>query len=205
MTALRTLLAVAALFIVAIFGFVWSGIYNIAATEPHAAITAWLLAKVRDRSIACHSKEIHLPPVSDPKLTEIGFRHYHAMCRLCHGAPGYPPAEFTEGLYPKPPILLSEEVQGRPDTELYWIIQNGIKMTGMPGFGPTHDSEELLGLLVFLRRVAGTSAEEYSTMVKSMDMEEGEEDHHHTLPKNENEEMPTQEHNEHSHSGPNSQ
>ncbi len=193
--------AAAALVVAVIIGIVWSGVYNIAATEPHARLTAWLLAKARDRSVAFHSKEIHLPPMSDPKLIDIGFHHYHAMCRLCHGAPGYPPAEFAEGLYPKPPILATEDVQKRSDAELYWIIRNGIKMTGMPSFGVTHDSEELLGLLAFLRRVAGMSVEEYGNMVKSMDMADSEEHHHHSLPKDENKELQPKERHEHSPGG----
>ena len=173
------LLAVAALPVIVMVAFIWSGVYNIAATKPHSNLTTWLLAKGRDRSIAFHSKEITLPPMTDPKFIDVGFHHYHPMCRLCHGAPGYSPAEFADGLYPRPPLLLSEDLQRRPDAELYWIIRNGIKMTGMPSFGMTHDSEELLALLAFLRRVPGLTAEEYGTMVKSMGMEEGEEEHHH--------------------------
>jgi len=101
------------------------------------------------------------------------------MCRYCHGAPGYSPVEFAQGLYPRPPELTAERVRKRHDTELYWIIKNGIKMTGMPGFGLTHGEEEVLGMLVFLKRVPSLQPAQYDAMLEARGMHgEGEDDHH---------------------------
>ncbi len=160
--------------------FVWLGIYNIAASEPHWGITHWLLGKVRERSIVAHSKGIAVLLSNNPELFDMGFRNYHAMCRLCHNAPGYSRTEISKGLYPSPPDLASEDVVKQlSDAELYWVITNGIKMTGMPAFGSTHSKDELCAMVVFVKRLPNLKPEEYAAMVKSAGLQEEEEDDHH--------------------------
>jgi hypothetical protein len=69
----------------------------------------------------------------------------------------------------------------RNDAELYWVIKNGIKMTGMGAFGPTHSEDELLGMVVFVKRLPKLKPEEYAAMIKSVGLqEEREDDHHHS-------------------------
>jgi mono/diheme cytochrome c family protein len=177
-----TFLVAFCLLVGGIIVFVWRGGYNVAATVPHWKITHWFLEKVRERSISTHSKGIVVPPLNNPKLIEAGFRNYHEMCRLCHGAPGYSQTEIARGLYPSPPDLTKEEsVKGRKDAQFYWIIQNGIKMTGMPAFGSTHEEQELWGIVAFLRRLPGLKPEEYRAMLKAAGIHgEREDDHHHS-------------------------
>lgn len=101
------------------------------------------------------------------------------MSRLCHSAPGYSRTEIAQGLYPLPPDLTKEEfLKRRNNAELYWVIKNGIKMTGMPAFGPTHSEEELWGIVVFLKRLPNLKPEEYKAMVKAAGLDKEKEDHH---------------------------
>ena len=131
-----------------------SGGYNVAADVPHWKVTLLLLEAVKDRSIAVHSKGITVPPLDEESLIQAGFPHFHGTCRLCHGGPGYPREEFAEGLYPEPPYLSSPDLQRElGDRELYWIVKNGLKMTGMPAFGKTHSEDQLWGIVAFLRRL----------------------------------------------------
>lgn len=159
--------------------YAWSGWYNIAATQPHWAGTSAFIQLLRDRSIATHSDHIKVPRLDDEKLRKIGFPHYHEMCRLCHGAPGYKPEEFAEGLYPPPPSLTFGNIQKRlSDAEIFWIVKNGIKMTGMPAFGPTHTEEELWGIVAIAKEVPQMSIEHYRQLVQ-MTASESESDHGH--------------------------
>ena len=163
--------AVAMIALMAIGGvaFVWSGIYNVAANAPHWGVTFWILGEARERSVSVHSKGILPPPLTGQKLVDIGFPHYHAACRLCHGAPGYSPFAFAQGLYPKPPVLTSQDVQRElDDREIYWVVKNGLKMTGMPSFGARYKDEEIWGIVTFLRRLPNMASEEYSGMVKTV-------------------------------------
>lgn len=151
----------------AISTLVWLGLYNVAATVPHRRITHLFLEEVRDRSISAHGKGITVPSLKNPRLFDIGFKHYHEMCRVCHGAPGGLRTEIAEGLNPGPPDFSSKDTKMRNEAELYWVIKNGIKMTGMPAFGPTHSQDQLWGIVTFLGRLPKLKPEEYNTMVKA--------------------------------------
>ncbi len=174
------LLLALCLLVAAITLFVWLGVYNVSAKVPHWNITFWLLEKVRVQSISAHSRTIPILSSESPERINIGFRNYHAMCRTCHSAPGYAQTQVAKGLYPKPPEYGSKNVQRWSDVELYWIIENGIKMTGMPAFGPTHSKDELWGIVAFVRHFPKMNPKEYQSMVKAAGFkEEGVEDHHH--------------------------
>ena len=156
--------------------YAWSGMYNIAATEPHWTVTSSLIRILRDRSIEVHSKGIQAPNLNDPKLKQIAFPHYHDMCRFCHGAPGYSPEEFALGLYPFPPKMTSGYIQKMfRDIEIFWIVKHGIKMTGMPAFGHTHTEEQMWGLVALAEEIPRMSAEQYEELVKSTSSKNKEE------------------------------
>ena len=150
--------------------FAWSGLYDISAAEPHWDATESLIETLRDRSITVHSKGIQTPDLDDPEYLMAAAGHYHGMCRLCHGAPGAHTNEFARGLYPSPPDFTTGAVQDtRSSAEIYWIVKNGIKMTGMPAFGPTHDETELWGLVAFTRELNEMSAEAYARVIGEHD------------------------------------
>jgi hypothetical protein len=157
--------AIIILAIVAGIAYALSGGYNIAATEKHWDITFKAIETVRNRSIAAHSEDLEIPLPMDVEGFII---HYHDSCRTCHGAPGMSPAEFVEGLYPKPPTLHKTETQKRwSDGEIVWIIANGIKMTAMPAFGPSHGVSEIHGLAGFVRKLPNMDAAAYRQLATS--------------------------------------
>ena len=173
MKYLLTIVIVLAVLIVGALLYVWSGSYNIAATEPHWSITSSLIDALKDRSIEVRSEDIHPPNLDDPKLTVLAFSHYHEMCRLCHGAPGYLPEEFAAGLYPSTPSMTKGDFQKElTDAEIYWIVKHGIKLTGMPAFGPHHKDEILWGLVALTKEMPKMSPEQYQRQVKEMGLEE---------------------------------
>lgn len=159
--------------------FLYAGRYNVAATMPHSRLTAWILEEARDRSILFHSQGIQPPSLKNPKLARDGFKEYHEMCRQCHGASGQQRAEFARGLYPKPPDLTSKEIRDLREDELYWVVKNGIKMTGMPAFGPTHEENELWAIVAFLRRLPELSKGEYEALAKEAGRHREGKNHHH--------------------------
>ena len=86
-----------------------------------------------------------------------------------------------EGLNPEPPDL-SEEAAHMTPQELFWITQNGIKMTGMPAFGPTHSDEELWAMVAFMQKLPDLSPEKYKAMKETsenMPQEHNHGDHSH--------------------------
>ena len=95
------------------------------------------------------------------------------MGDLC--APGVDASEAAAGLNPPAPDLTLPRVQARPDGEIFWIVSNGIKMTGMPAFSPTHKPDEIWKVVAFLRHLPEISEEEKKILKAGTE----EAEHHH--------------------------
>ena len=79
----------------------------------------------------------------------------------CHGAPGVEWSKFSEGLRPDPPDL-HEIVDNREPRELFWVIKNGIKMTGMPSFGAIEvPDQEIWSIVAFIKKLPTVKDEDY--------------------------------------------
>ncbi|SFR77878.1 Cytochrome C oxidase, cbb3-type, subunit III [Marinobacter daqiaonensis] len=170
---LTTLIAGAVVAAVIVFG----GFYNVAASEGHSAVGNWLLHTTMHYSVESRAEGMTVPAnlVSDDRV-QRGARAYDEMCASCHLKPGQEESVIHTGLTPTPPRL------DRPGhwsaAEQFWIVSNGIKMTGMPAWGPTHSEEELWEVVAFLQRLPELSEDEYSALVKTVP--EGHEGHDHT-------------------------
>ncbi len=145
--------------------FVWFGFFDISARVPHWDATSEVIELLRDRSIIVHSRGVETPSLDAPGLVSKGAGFYHETCRHCHAAPGIPASPFSQGLYPAPADLLGGSVQNEwKGRGLYWIVDNGIKLTGMPAFGSTYEKEEIAAITAFLLRLPGMSPGEYRQM-----------------------------------------
>jgi len=87
------------------------------------------------------------------------------MCSLCHLAPGMKRTEISWGLYPRAPEL--RRGSNLTPAEEFWVVKHGLKMTGMPAWGVTHDDELLWDIVAFLRKLPELSADQYQTLVKN--------------------------------------
>ena len=146
--------------------YVFVGGYNVAATEPHTGVGEWLLETAMDRSIRTRAADLEVPE-PDSAIMNEAFLHFHEMCVVCHGAPGIEPSEIGRGLMPNPPEL-SEEAEEWSPAELFWITKHGIKLAGMPAFGPTHSDEQLWGIVHIVRRLPETTPAEYREWVEAL-------------------------------------
>jgi mono/diheme cytochrome c family protein len=110
---------------------------------------------------------------ANPAAVAVGLDHYRENCVGCHGAPGVEAGELPKGLHPSAPELWkgSEEMS---DGELFWTIREGVRMTGMPAFAPTHSDEEIWKIVAFLRHLPHLTAEEKAELRSGAE----EQDHH---------------------------
>ncbi len=166
MKNLLWLLGIVALVAVSGIIFIYSGTYNISATVPHNALTHWIMSTTMDNSVKHHAKNIVVPDLSDSSKIKMGFVHYRAMCVSCHGAPGVSQEELAAGLYPKPPKLVRTIHEWTP-AELFWITKYGVKMTGMPAWGPTHSDDKIWAMVAFMEKMQKMTPEQY----KNLDIE----------------------------------
>lgn len=155
------------------FGWAYSGLYNVAADTPHWDVTTRAIATVRERSIAARAADLAVPNLADPALIALGAEHYSGMCTGCHLAPGVGDNEMRQGLYPQPPNL--SERRARSPAQSFWIIKHGLKMSGMPAWGVTHDDESIWGLVAFIQQLSTLDAAGYAALTEA----EGDADHDH--------------------------
>jgi mono/diheme cytochrome c family protein len=148
--------------------FIWSGIYDVAADVPHWRVTFWILEHAHDRSIDFHSRGIQPPSLKDKQLILQAAPHFQDACRRCHGAPGVDRNDFAQGLYPDPPPLSVDDVQnGLNDAQMFWVVKNGLKMTGMPAFKKIHSDDQLWAIVAFVRDLPNIYPQNYSDMLNA--------------------------------------
>ena len=138
------------------------GFYSISAMQKDPAIVAAALAGVREASISRHGNDTPPMPLDDPAVVQAGARAFLAQgCVNCHGGPGVKWAKFSEGLSPSPPDL-KESVGDLQPGEIFWVIKNGINMTGMPSFGMIEVSDQdIWKIVAFIKKLPMVSEENF--------------------------------------------
>ena len=116
------------------------------------------------------------PFVPTAENVREGQEHFADHCAICHGNDGSGDTLFGKGLYPKPPDMRTAETQNKSDGELYYTIENGVRLSGMPAFGPASspnsgkDQEigdaETWKLVLFIRHLPQITSEELEHMKK---------------------------------------
>ncbi|PLC01505.1 cytochrome C [Variovorax sp. RO1] len=161
------LVGLAVAILIAVVGFAgvwWTGSYNVAADEPHSRLVASALTSIRERSITGHAQGIPVPDISAPQMVAAGAKQYAQMCVQCHLAPGKDDSDLRKGLNPQPPNLYLHGVHD--PARAFWTIKHGVKMTGMPAWGGTHDDQALWSMVAFLRRLPELSPAEYERLTE---------------------------------------
>jgi hypothetical protein len=142
--------------------FFFGGYYSVATTAEEPEIVHWALVQVRMASINRHATDAPPTALDRPAMLRAGARAFSEHgCTNCHGGPGVEWAKFSEGLRPDPPDL-KEVVGERRPAELFWVIKNGINMTGMPGFGEMPDPD-IWSIVAFLKKLPTVSEEDFKT------------------------------------------
>ena len=179
-TVALTVLCLAALGLLGAAAFVYSGAFNVAATDPHSAPAYWVMETTRLRSIKAHAEGVVVPPDWDTEARVVmATSHFAAHCAICHGAPGVKRDALAAGMYPLPPDLTKASARYTPG-QLFWILKNGIKMSGMPSMADDGD-DMLWSTVAFLEKLPSLSPDGYndlwmasqaqSGMDRMMDME----------------------------------
>lgn len=209
MKILTTLLIAAAFVALGAIGFAYSGLYDVRASSPHSGLVNWLLSKTTRASIERQANNVSVPDLSDTALVRAGINDFDSMCAGCHGAPGKNPEAMGQGLNPRAPDLAESAAHMNP-AELFWVTKHGIKMTGMPAWGATHDDDALWPVVAFMSTLPDLDAEGYQALLASAtgighhadDSDASDHDHStpdHDEPTSKNENTPNEDGHDHEH------
>lgn len=145
--------------------FAWSGIYNVSANKGHWSITVWFLEMGLRNSVKTHAMFIEPPPLDDPELVKAGAGQFELVCAACHGSPVAPDVPVASAMLPSPPSLAEAAGEWEP-AQLFWVIRNGLKYTGMPGWVAPEREDEVWAVAAFVRALPGMSAETYTELTR---------------------------------------
>jgi mono/diheme cytochrome c family protein len=168
---MRILAVIGGLAIIVAIGaavFFFGGFYSVAGTAEDPAIVHWALVQVRTASIDRYAHDQPPASINDLASVQAGAKAFAALgCTTCHGGPGVNWAKFSEGLHPDPPDL-KEVVDQRSPAQLFWVVKNGINMTGMPSFALAGaKDDEIWSIVAFLKKLPKVSEADYKTWTDS--------------------------------------
>jgi len=141
-----------------------------ARARPTALETA--IARTARKMAAPSGAHKEKNPVADsPDVQREARLHFADHCAICHGNDGSGDTMIGNGLYPKPPDLRDDQTQKLSDGDIFWIIENGVRLTGMPAFGGVgsehdHDAEDTWKLVHFIRHLPALTPAEKLEMEK---------------------------------------
>ena len=149
--------------------FVWIGSRGISARDEPTALEAGVARTMRHLAIPSGDRDRTNPVEATPEVLAAGLAHYADHCAVCHGNDGSGDTEMGRGLYPKAPDMRLEATQSLSDGELFYIIENGIRLTGMPAWGTgTPDGEAQSWHLVHFIRGLPTLTREQVEEIAAM-------------------------------------
>lgn len=120
----------------------------------------------KDIVIPVETENLRNPLTGNPQEASEGQQIYQQSCAICHGVDGHGHTVLGQGMYPPAMDLTSPHVQHWKDPELFWIIQNGVRMTGMASWKESISPEETWKLVMFIRNLTEVNAAQAAKALK---------------------------------------
>jgi thiosulfate dehydrogenase len=144
-------------FVVAVIVMVGAVYFYFATGAAPAAVSAQAMPFEKRLAAMALEKRIEkeapksAPFQPTPQIYLSAAHEYVEHCAMCHGLPGKPQPDMGANMYPSPPMLFEGTgVTDDPPGQTYWVIDNGIRMTGMPSFHQHMTDEEKWQMALFL-------------------------------------------------------
>ncbi len=138
--------------------------HGFSAREKPWRVEAFLARNVRRMAIPAGANRLENPLLSSPEILAEARDHFADHCAICHGNEGQGNTVIGRNLYPPAPDMTQEETQRLTDGELFYIITNGIRFTGMPAWEEEHTDEETWKQVLFIRHLPNLTPEELEMM-----------------------------------------
>jgi mono/diheme cytochrome c family protein len=162
----RTIILIAVVAVAGVAAAVAASILHdgLSARGTPTHLEAMMARNARHLSIPANAREARNPVAATAETLRDARLHFADHCATCHGNDGGGDTLIGRGLYPKPPDLRLPETQELSDGELFWIIENGVRFTGMPAFATPGTENDSWKLVVFIRHLPQLTVEERKEM-----------------------------------------
>lgn len=156
-------------------------VYGVSARDEPTHVEVALARTLRHFAVPAKLRSAKNPIAMTPAALEEAREHFADHCAQCHGNDGRGQTEMGRSLYPRAPDMTLPETQKLSDGELFAIIRNGVRLTGMPGWGGEHTQADDWKLVLFIRHLPQMTKEEAESMkalnpVSPMEMREEKEE-----------------------------
>lgn len=140
------------------------GLYNVSAAGGHFPGVSWVLHTTFRNSVALRAPPgASVPDLEAAGLVRLGAGHYDTACKMCHGAPGVERSATVRAMNPVPPPI-GEAVSHWQPAELFWIVKNGVKMSGMPAWPTPERDSDVWAIVAFLTEVGEMETGTYAAL-----------------------------------------
>ncbi len=129
------------------------GLYNVSARQGHLPGVSWVLHTAYRSAVQLRapSKE-EVPDLSSASLIDLGRGHYENACFFCHAMPDQPQSQTALSMLPAPPHIVEAVSEWEP-RHMFWIVKNGVKMSGMPAWPSEQRDDDVWAVVAFLNAV----------------------------------------------------
>ena len=134
------------------------------ARDQPTAIETFIARTARRLATPANMKNAKNPFPATPEVLAEGRAHFADHCAVCHANNGSGQTTMGQGMYPKPPDLRLAQTQELTDGEIYSIIHNGVRLTGMPAWGDVDNDPDSWKLVVFIRHLPKLTEQEEKEM-----------------------------------------
>ena len=147
-------------------GVFMMGTNGLSAREQPGPLERWVARQARTLAVPKDARNRANPVPDSPRVQADARAHWADHCAACHANNGTGDVDMGKHMYPQAPDMRQAETQQMTDGELFFIIQNGIRMTGMPawGSGSQHDEQDSWKPVRFIRHLPRLTAEEEQEM-----------------------------------------
>lgn len=160
------LLLVALIVILGVATFIWLGSRGISAKVQPGRFETAVARTMRSLAVPRKARDMRNPVEKSADVIKQGMAHYADHCAACHANDGSGETEMGLGLYPKPPDMRLPATQSLTDGELFYIIENGVRLTGMPAWstGTEEGKHSTWHLVHFIRELPQLRSEQIEEM-----------------------------------------
>lgn len=146
---------------------VFLGLFNVSARDGHLPGVGPVLHETFENSVRLRAPDEGEVPhgLSHPDMIALGARHYDQACRICHSIPQGRQNGTVLSMLPHPPMIEQAVAEWEP-RHLFWIVTNGVKMSGMPGWPAPHRKNDVWPVAAFLAQVRTMDRTTYLDLVR---------------------------------------